>query len=155
MRVLEPLAWFLWVFIGQIVLGYEIGLFPLYMIPVAALTWDFGWKGTAVGVIVAVCLWIWASALTGQEYSAEWIRYYNGIMRGVVYLVSGIFVLLFKHTLEGHRRRMDAMRSLLNVCHGCGAVQGSDGHWIPMDQLLTYRATPQQECPTCSRLNEG
>ncbi len=153
MRVLIPLTWFLWVFLGQITLGYEFGLFPLYMIPVASLSWDFGWKGTAVGVTLAVCLWIWSNALSGQEYSEEWIRYYDGVVRGVVYLVSGIFVLLFKRTLEAHRRRMDAMRSLLNVCHGCGALQGSDGRWISMDQLLTYRATPQNECPTCSRID--
>jgi hypothetical protein len=152
-RVLIPSVWFLWVFWGQIKLGHEITLFPLYIIPVASLSWDFDWKGTAFGVALAVCLWLWGSALSGQEYSDEWMRYYNGFIRGVVYLVSGIFILLFKRTLNTHRRQMDAMQSMLNVCHGCGALQGSDGRWIPMDQLLTYHATPQNECPACSRID--
>jgi glucose-6-phosphate-specific signal transduction histidine kinase len=152
-RILIPLAWFVSIFLGQLNLGYEFALSPLYIIPVLSLSWNFGWKGTAVGVTLAVCLWIWASALSGQEYSDEWIRYYNGVIRGVVYLTIGTLILLFKRTLDKHRRRMEAMQSMLNVCHGCGAVQGSDGRWIPMDQLLTYRATPQNECPTCESIN--
>ncbi len=49
-----------------------------------------------------------------------------GSGRGIVYFLAGFFILMFKRTLETHRQRMEAMRALLNVCHGCGAVQGSD-----------------------------
>jgi hypothetical protein len=151
MRVLMPLMIFTLIFYAQVELGYEIGLFPLYMIPVAQLSWDFGWKGTLVSVLLAVFLWTWSSILSEQLYSVEWYRYYNAAIRGVVYLVFGVFILLLKRTFETHRRRMEAMQAMLNVCHGCGALQGSDGRWIPMDQLLNNTTSPNNECPTCSR----
>jgi hypothetical protein len=153
MRFIIPLVWFGWIFWGQLALGHEFALFPLYMIPVGSLAWDFGRKGIAIGVVMAVGLWIWVSILSGQEFSAEWIRYYNGVVRGFVFLVVGLVILLFRRTLDVHRRRMDAMQSMLNVCHGCGALQGSDGRWISMYQLLTHHATPQNECPVCARVD--
>ncbi|BAN35163.1 hypothetical protein SCD_n01336 [Sulfuricella denitrificans skB26] len=152
MRTMTGIIFFPLVFLGQLTVGHEVALFPLYMIPVAQFSWEFGRKGLAISVVLAVCLWILSSSMSGQEYSEEWLRYWNGLIRGIVYFLAGFFILMFKRTLETHRQRMEAMRALLNVCHGCGAVQGSDGRWIPMDELLSSTVSHQCECPKCSQV---
>lgn len=146
-----PLVMFPLIFWIQITLGHEVGLFPLYMLPVAKMSWEFGWKGALLSVVAATCLWLLASSVSEQKFSYEWLRYYNAIIRGVVFLFVAIFILLFKRVVEQHRRRMEAMRALLNVCHGCGAVQGSDGNWIPFADLVKQQKAKQScECPQCT-----
>jgi hypothetical protein len=139
------------IFSFQILFGYEISLFPLYLLPVAKLAWDFGPVGAFVAVITATACWVVSSVFSGQAYSSEWMRYYNGCVRGAVFGVTAWTLLVFKATVEQHRRRMEAMRRMLNVCHGCGALQGSDGRWIPFEEL-TEKAPPSQscECPACT-----
>lgn len=146
-----PLVMFPIIFFLQISLGHEVGLFPLYMLPIAKLSWEFGWRGGILGVVGATCLWLAASTISNQPYSYEWLRYYNAAIRGAVFLSMSVFIILFRRVVEQHRRRMEAMRALLNVCHGCGAVQGSDGRWIPFDELAKMERKPQGcECPSCT-----
>jgi hypothetical protein len=146
-----PLVMFPLIFWMQISLGYEVALFPLYMLPIAQLSWEFGWKGGLSAVVLAAILWLLASTYAGQTFRQEWIRYYNVGVRGAVFSMVSAFVLLFKHVVEQHRRRMEAMRALLNVCHGCGSVQGSDGRWVPFAELVNQRRPKQScECPKCT-----
>lgn len=152
MRLAVPLLGFPCIFTGQILLGHEAGLFPLYLIPVVHTAWVFGARWGAVTVVLAVALWIVASSLNGQLYSSEWFRIYNGLVRGVIYALGAVFILLFKRTLNTHRERMEAMRALLNTCHGCGAVQGSDGQWIPMSELAKRPQRQVCECPACAKV---
>lgn len=156
MSTAVPLIIFPLIFWAQLRLGYEVAMFPLYMIPVAKLAWEFGWRGGVVAVALATCLWLVASSVNEQPYSYEWLRYYNAAIRGVVFGFVAVFILLFKRVVEQHRRRMEAMRALLNVCHGCGSVQGSDGRWIPFEELS--QRTPARlscECPACTTLSEN
>ena len=150
MRVLLPVLAFAVIGWLDCLTGREVALFPLYILPVVHLAWEFGWRGALIGVVTAVAVWIYASIQVNQVFSSEWLRYYNGGVRGVVFALAGIFILLFKRTLNAHRMRMEAMRALLNVCHGCGAVQGSDGQWVPVDELLLRPKPAQCECPRCA-----
>ena len=145
-----PLIMFPAIFWLQIRLGYEVALFPLYMIPVAKLSWEFGWKGGIFAVILATFLWLIAGFISGQSFKYEWIRYYNAGIRTFLFGMVAVFILVFKRIIEQHRQRMEAMRSLLNVCHGCGAVQGSDGKWIPFAELVASPSKQSCECSTCS-----
>lgn len=143
------------IFGAQLLLGYEVALFPLYLIPVVHTSWEFGWRWGMVAVLMAVALWTCAMTLTGQPFSNHGILIYNGLVRGVVYALGAIFIVLFKRTLNVHRERMEAMRALLNVCHGCGAVQGSDGEWVPMNRLAAKPRKFVCECPACARTTEA
>jgi len=145
-----PVAVFAGTFLAQIRLGYDVSLFPLYMLPVAAFSWSMGLRGAIVSVLLATGLWYLGGVITGYSYSSSWIVYYNTGARGVVFAMVGIFIILFKRVVEQHRQRMEAMRALLNVCHGCGSLQGSDGRWIPFEQLTVPRSRPVCECPRCS-----
>lgn len=146
-----PLLTFPLIYLIQLRLGYEFALFPLYMFPIAKLTWEFGWKGALFAVFFSTFLWVMASKLSGQSYTYEWLRYYNAGIRSVVFMAVGVFIMIFKRVVEQHRQRMEAMRSLLNVCHGCGALQGSDGQWVPLDKLVSKATKHSCECPICTK----
>jgi hypothetical protein len=135
---------------AQGLLGWEVALFPLYMLPVAVLAWNFGTKGAVSGVLFGIAFWLGSSFITAQPFSYEWIRYYNAGVRGLVFAATGVFIILFKRVVEQHRARMEAMRTLLNVCHGCGSVQGSDGQWIPFEDLIGKKPAQTCECPKCT-----
>lgn len=155
MSVGLPMAIYPATFMLQMKLGYEVSLFPLYMLPIAALSWNYGMLGVVSSVSLATGLWILGNILTGVVYVYSWSVYYNAGARGVVFLMIGMFVFMYKRVVEQHRRRMEGMRALLNVCHGCGSVQGSDGRWIPFNELTVPDHRPICECPECSRVESA
>src|SRR5262249_50716491 len=108
LRVLPSLISFPLILLLQIRAGYELSVFPLYIIPVMQLAWEFGWKGATAGTIVGTCLWVWGNDLSGWQYSQDWMRLYNGLVRAVLYAFCASGVLLFRRTLETHRRRLEA-----------------------------------------------
>lgn len=152
-RISASLIFLPLVFVGQVTLGPEITLFPFHMVAVAQLAWEFGRKGAFLGAALAAVLWIVGSEVGAWAFGAEWIVYYNALVRGGVYLLAGIFFVMFRRTLESHRLRIEALRSLVDVCHGCGAVRGSDGTWVSMDELDNFVASRErrEECPGCTR----
>lgn len=150
-----PVAIFPLTFWMQLKLGYEVSLFPLYMLPIAALSWGFGGLGGFLSVTLATGLWYWGNVLSSVDYIYGWARYYNTGARGVVFLMVAVFIIMFKRVVEQHRRRMEAMRALLNVCHGCGSVQGSNGHWIAFNELTVPENRPVCECPQCARVGKA
>jgi hypothetical protein len=150
-----PMLAFPFIFWLQNKLGYEFAIFPLYLFPIAKLTWEFGWKGSLLTICISTVLWIFSSHLTDQPYTYEWLRYFNAAIRGSVFTAVGIFILMFKQVVEQHRQRMEAMRSLLNVCHGCGSVQGSNGKWYSLSELKVSKFKHTCECPSCTTLNDS
>lgn len=155
MSVLLPMCIFPLTFWLQLELGYEVSLFPLYMLPVAVVSWAFGVCGIILSVTLATGLWYWGAMIVGHEYQHEWTTYYNAGVRGLVFLMVGVFILIFRRVVEQHRNRMETMRSLMNVCHACGSVQGSDGRWIPFEALDTLKVSPVCECPECQRVQNN
>ncbi len=152
MSVVLPMGIFLGTFLLQMWLSYDVSLFPLYILPVAAFSYTMGLPGAIFSVLLATGLWLVGNLLTGYQYQYDysWVVYYNAGARGVVFAMVAVFILLFKHVVEQHRQRMEAMRALLNVCHGCGSLQGSDGRWVPFEQLSVPRSRPVCECPRCA-----
>jgi hypothetical protein len=150
MSTVLPMGIFIGTFLLQMRLGYDVSLFPLYIIPVAAFSYTMGLPGAIFSVLFATGLWFWGNILTGYQYDYAWVVYYNAGARGVVFAMVAVFVMMFNRVVEQHRQRMEAMRALLNVCHGCGSLQGSDGHWVPFEQLNVPKNRPICECPRCT-----
>jgi len=149
MSVCAPILVFPFTFWLQLRLGNEVSLFPLYMLAIAGLSWEFGIIGGASSVALSTALWLWASVLNDTDYDHAWAIYYNVSVRTLVFVLVAVFIVMFRRVIEQHRQRMEAMRSLLNVCHGCGSVQGSNGVWIPLDKLKSLQNQPLCECPVC------
>jgi hypothetical protein len=152
MRIAAPLIIFPLVYWAQGTVGQDILLFPLHMVAVAQMTFEFGRRGAIIGVALAVCLWIAGTYTAGWDYPSEWLRYVNGAIRGLVCAFAAGNVLLLRRTIAAHRVQMEGLRALLDVCHGCGAVRGSDDRWVPMEQLAEYAAARRHtnECPNCA-----
>ena len=150
MQLVVPIVFFSAILALQIYFGYEVALFPLYLVPVVQLSVSFGWRGAVVSVVLAIGLWLLGSYWAGLSYSSEAIRYYNAGARGIIFLLAAVFVLFTRRSMKAHRRQMEAIKALLNVCHGCGALQGGDGQWVPMDELVNRAKPAQCECPRCA-----
>jgi hypothetical protein len=153
MRVFAPVMIFPLVFWAQITVGQDLMLFPLHMVAVAQMAFEFGRRGALVGVALAIGLWIAGTYVGGWHYSSEWIRYANGMIRGLVCAFAAGNILLLRRTIAAHRAQMEGLRALLDVCHGCGAVRGSDDEWVAMERLHEYAAARLRthECPNCAR----
>lgn len=149
--VVLPLALFPFTLLLQLELGYEVSLFPLYMISIGALTWRFGLLGGFLAVSAATGFWVWGYFLTDTIFRYKWTVYYNAATRLVVFSAMVIFVHLFRLARERQERLMRGMRELLNTCHGCGAIQGSDGRWIPLGELEGKHGRVVSRCPICAR----
>jgi hypothetical protein len=138
-------------FLLQIELGYEVSLFPLYMLAIGILSWELGLVGAVLSVIVATSLWLGGNLLVGVVYTYEWTIYYNTGARTVVFIMVAVFILLFRRMSLRQQRLMESMRGLLDVCPGCGSFRGSSGKWIPLGQLSAPRTKAVCACPACER----
>lgn len=156
LSVALPVVMFPAIFFLQLQLGFEVALFPFYMVPVAVVAWEHGGRAACVAVVAATFLWAWANKLNAPPYSSDWLHYYNGAARGAIFALTAYVMLGFRKMIAQHRQRMEAMRALLNVCHGCGSVQGSDGQWIPFEELERRSPTRQScECPRCRAVTKN
>jgi hypothetical protein len=134
------------------VLRYQISISPVYFLLVGYMTWQFrsAWGGVAGALAATVCR-SWADYAHGQEYTAAWLSFYqNALMRLVVYLAVVYAMLTYRRTLEVHRQRIEAMRRMLPVCHGCGGLRGPDGRWHTFDKLSQSPFPVVVECPSCA-----
>ena len=150
MQMVVPFVFFPAILALQIYFSYEVALFPLYLVPVVQLSVAYGWRGAVVSVVLAIGLWLLGSYAVGQPYSSEALRYYNAGSRGVIFMLAAVFVLFTRRSMRNHRRQMEAIKALLNVCHGCGSIQGGDGQWVRMDELENRAKPAQCECPRCA-----
>ena len=149
LAVIIPLTIFAGTFLLQLYLGADASLFPLYMLAIAGLSWELGLYGAICSVLISTDLWVTSMIKLDEVYSNSYILYYNAGARTAVFIMVAFFILMFRRVVEQHRRRMEAMRALLNVCHGCGSLQGSDGNWIKLDDLGAVANRQVNECPCC------
>jgi len=129
--------------------GYEMTSFPLYLLPISLSFFYFGKTGGYLAVVVASGLWFLNDFLTGHTYEVEIVRYWNALARVLIY---GIFVYglsLYAKTVETNRRRMDDLRAIIPMCHGCGKIFAADGTWLPIEDAMEKMSQINQECPGC------
>ena len=155
LAVFLPLVIFPTTFWAQLQLGPDASVFPLYMLGIAGLSWELGFGGAIVSVFLSTFLWVTSHYMINDVYDNPLIIYYNCAARTAVFIMTAFFILMFRRVVEQHRNRMEAMRALLNVCHGCGSLQNSDGQWIPLEDLKTLHWKRTNECPGCRKTEAG
>jgi len=153
MTTVLPFGLFGVTFFLQTKLGYDVAMFPLYMFSIAILSWTRGMLGGIFSVTVAIVLWYLGTVLTEHKFNYVWALHYNVLVRAVLFISTSYFIITFKRVVEQHRLRMEAMRALLNVCHGCGSMQGGDGKWLTFQQLESLTSRPLCECPSCEKMH--
>lgn len=150
-----PLVSFPLILLLQVRLGYEVALFPLYMIATGVLAWRFGAYVGALGVIISTGFWTWGVFITDTVYSFHWALYYNIGARLVLYVATVVFVVVFRRIRDRQEQLMENMRCMLNVCNCCGAIQGSNGEWIPLGEIANRKSEEPRMCVSCARSVRG
>lgn len=153
--IILPLISFPLILWLQVKLGYDVSLFPLYMVAIAALTWRFGLGAGLASATLAAGLWLWGLDLTKTELAYKWAAYYNATSRLILFVGMVIFIIGFRRVRDRQEKLMESMRGLLRVCNCCGAIQGSDGEWVPLGELPARKKEEPRICPTCARSVRG
>jgi hypothetical protein len=134
----------------QLYLGNDVSLFPLYMLGILGLSWEFGLTGAITSISISSILWMTSNYILDVVFENSWAIYYNTAARTLVFIATAYHILMFRRVISEHRRRIEGLRALLNVCHGCGAIQGPNGHWIPFDKITDQMPEQSNECPACN-----
>ncbi len=150
-----PIASFPLILLLQVKLGYEVALFPLYMIAIGMLSWRYGVPAGAFGIIVSTGFWTWGVFITETVYTYKWALYYNIAARFILYVATVFFLVVFRRIRARQEQLMESMRCMLNVCNCCGSIQGSDGEWIPLGQIADRKSDEAKMCPACARSVRG
>ena len=135
-------------------LGYEISVSPLYFLLIAYTAWQFDLMVGLLAALAATFCRSWSDHHSGLTYSSEWLRYENALMRLLVFGSTAYALTMYRRTLEAHRRRLEAMRRMLPICHHCGSVRDSDGHWHKFNELSHHPFPKIDECPDCEQKSE-
>ena len=129
--------------------GYEVTSFPLYLVPIAVTFFYFGKKGGYLAVGAASLIWLLNDYSTAHTYNIEVVRYWNASARVLIY---GLFVYglsLYSKTVQTNRQRLDDLRAIIPMCHGCGKVLTADGTWRPIEEVVEKMGEIPRECPAC------
>jgi hypothetical protein len=130
--------------------GYEVSSFPVYLLPIGMAFFNFGARGGYIAALIGAALWTWSDILSGHPYAHELLRYENGAMRLLVYVIFVYGMSLYSETVAVHRRRLEETRRLIPICHGCGKILCSDGKWRMPEEALRIGAEVVPECSDCT-----
>lgn len=83
--------------------GFEIAFSFFYLIPGAIATWYISRNSGYILIVGSMVLWLIINRLVGETYSSEIIRYWNTLIRLVVFVFMIRLVDEFKHALYHQR----------------------------------------------------
>jgi signal transduction histidine kinase len=63
------------------VTGYEVTIYPFYSIPILVMVWFGDMRLAAVISVLSTVCWWWADKASGHQYSTEWLRLWDAIVR--------------------------------------------------------------------------
>lgn len=138
----------------DLVTGYEISVFLLYVIPVALATHWAGARAGVLTVILATGLWFWADHLSGHPYSQPWFIYVNAVNRMVCFLLAVAAIRHVKSRNQALKEQIQALQGEVSLCNACYRVCAQDDYWRPFDNYLTEVVGAQVHhkiCPDCAR----
>lgn len=61
--------------------GYDVTIYPFYSIPILMMVWFGDIKLAAVISVLSTFSWWWADKASGHQYTTEWLRLWEAIMR--------------------------------------------------------------------------
>jgi len=74
------------------VTGPELGFFVFYFLPVSIAAWYSGRRLAVLSSLVATLVWFFVQGANGLVYSSGLIKYWNGAVRFVAFLIIGLTV---------------------------------------------------------------
>ena len=132
--------------------GYEVTSFPVFLLPILLATFQFGKVGGYGMCVISTAIWAGIDATNGHTYSHEFYRYWSVGSRFLVYLVFVYILTAYLRTVAVHRRRLEDLRAVMPMCHGCGKILWRDGTWKTPEEVFAAADGQLPECPECEKL---
>ena len=106
-------------FVGFIdyVTGYEVPIYPFYALPILLLVWFGSRRTTAVVAVLSGLVWWWADAAAGHRYSSEWLRYWDGAVRLMFFILVAFAGTTFKQHRDAMRARVELLERSQRLEH--------------------------------------
>jgi hypothetical protein len=100
-------------------------------------------------------MWVWIDYLNGHMFEFEAMRYWNSLARLLIYAMFVYGLSVYAKTVETHRKRLEAYRRLVPMCHGCGKILWKDGTWKTPEETMEDTIDEVPECPDCALHAQG
>ncbi len=106
-------------FIGFIdyITGYEVPIYPFYALPILLMVWFAGPRATGVISVLSGLVWWWADAAAGHQYSSEWLRYWDGAVRLMFFILVAFAGTTFKQHRDAMRARVELLERSQRLEH--------------------------------------
>ncbi len=89
--------------------GYEVTIYPFYSIPILLMVW-FGDMNLAVVIsVLSTVSWWWADKAAGHQYTTEWLRLWEAVMRFMYFSLVMFAGWAFKKQRDNIRGRLELL----------------------------------------------
>ena len=142
--------------------GPELGFFVFYFLPISIPAWYLGGRMAALFSLAAIFVWFVVEGLNGRVYSSELIRYWNGGIRLVAFLIIGFTLSRIKVVLEREKElneelsralgEVKRLSGLLPICANCKKIRDDQGYWHQVESYVREHSEAEFShsiCPAC------
>ena len=113
------------------VTGYELGVFVLYSVPVALVSWQVGRGPGILFSFFSALAWLLADMYAGQHYSRPFFLYWNTGIRFICFVINAVTLAKIRQTGEEQRKlreklaaahaEITALKARTPLCAACHA----------------------------------
>jgi len=89
--------------------GYDVTIYPFYSIPILVMVWFGDMKLAAVISVLSTVSWWWADKASGHQYTTEWLRLWEAIMRFTFFSLVMVAGWTFKKQRDNIRARLELL----------------------------------------------
>ena len=89
--------------------GYDVTIYPFYSIPILVMVWFGDMKLAAVISVLSTVSWWWADKASGHQYTTEWLRLWEAIMRFTFFSLVMVAGWTFKKQRDNIRGRLELL----------------------------------------------
>jgi signal transduction histidine kinase len=89
--------------------GYDVTIYPFYSIPILVMVWFGDMKLAAVISVLSTVSWWWADKASGHQYTTEWLRLWEAIMRFTFFCLVMVAGWTFKKQRDNIRGRLELL----------------------------------------------
>ncbi len=97
--------------------GYEVPIYPFYALPILLMVWFSSPRATAVISVLSGLVWWWADAAAGHQYSNEWLRYWDVLVRLMFFCLVAFAGTTFKQHRDAMRARVELLERSQRLEH--------------------------------------
>lgn len=142
--------------------GYQLSLLAFYFVPVALLSWHQGVRDGLLMSLIAAITWFACDSFNGHTYDYEAIRYWNALMRLIVFSIGGYSYASLHKALKDREKVISELRTTLDqvktlsgylpTCPCCQRIRLDSGDWQGLESYVREQSRIEfisVICPHC------